>query len=420
MNTIKSDGNLNPVTFARLPIFDVKKNLWGYELVYYSANGEQASKPGTGLGITPDLMSGTSLALDQTMDRGKNIMVHFSRTNLLDNLPYTLLPGRTAVKITDPASLSDVHIQALTKLQQDGYQMTMAWHKDHGTFKTVFDQADIICLDISNRVLPDLIDICDKATAYGSVMLANQVDNQTLFDICRRAGFSFFQGSFFKQPEDISVKKVLSGTISKFALMKAIEQKDPDFSELAATIQADVAISFRLLSYLNSASFGIRRKVDSIKDAITMLGWQNLKTWLRVVLLAEVSENQHAPELIFLSAQRGKFLEQVGLSHDFWGFDPDSLFLLGMFSLLDALLNQPMTEVVKHLPLEDKLKGALCMVDNNEYVPLLKLARFFEEAAFEQSDAMINQLGLDAIKTKQAYCNAIEWANKLSEIQLKK
>ena len=193
-------------------------------------------------------------------------------------------------------------------------------------------------------------------------------------------------------------------------------QKDPDFSTLADTIQADVAISFRLLSYLNSASFGVRRKVDSIKDAITMLGWDNLKTWLRVVLLAEVSENRHASELIFLSAQRGKFLEQVGLSHDFWGFEPDSLFLLGMFSLLDALLNQPMIEIVKYLPLADKLKGALCLADNNEYVPLLKLARYFEEAAFEKSDAMIVQLGLDTLKTKQAYSNALVFANQLSQL----
>ncbi|MBA3009911.1 MAG: HDOD domain-containing protein [Proteobacteria bacterium] len=411
-----SDPNLNPVAFARLPIFDGKKNLWGYELVYYSADGDQGSTSGSSDRITPDLMSGTSLALDQTMDREKKIMVNFSRKNLLDNLPYTLPPGRTTVKIADPSSLSELHIKALSKLQQDGYQMTITWSKNHGNFPIIFGLADIICMDISNRVLPDLVEICSKAADYGSVMLANQVDNQTRFDICHKAGFSFFQGSFFKQPEDISVKKIVSGTISKFELLKAIEQKDPDFSKLAATIQADVAISFRLLSYLNSASFGVRRKVDSIKDAITMLGWDNLKTWLRVVLLAEVSENRHAPELIFLSAQRGKFLEQVGLAHDFWGFEPDSLFLLGMFSLLDALLNQPMAEVVKYLPLADKLKGALCMVDNNEYVPLLKLARFFEEAAFEQSDTMINQLGLDTIKTKQAYCSAIDWANKLSKM----
>jgi EAL and modified HD-GYP domain-containing signal transduction protein len=412
MKPKKSDNDLKPVTFARLPIFDDKKNLWGYELVYYFSNGKQAS----GGEITPDLMYGTALALEQTMDREKNILVNFSRQNLLDDLPYTLPPGRTTIKITDPGGLTDPHVQALSRLQKAGYRMTVAWVKDHGAFPMVFDQTDMICLDISNRVLPDLTDICCTATSHGSMMLAQGVDNQTKFNICSRAGFAFFQGSFFKQPEDISVKKVLSGTISKFKLMEAIEQKDPDFSTLAATIQADVAISFRLLAYLNSASFGVRRKVDSIKDAITLLGWDNLKTWLRVVLLAEVSENRHAPELIFLSAQRGKFLEQIGLTHDFWGFEPDSLFLLGMFSLLDALLNQPMAEIVRYLPLADKLKGALCMADNNEYVPVLKLARYFEEAAFEQSNTMINQLGLDTVKTRQAYCDAMDFANQLGQL----
>ncbi len=153
-------------------------------------------------------------------------------------------------------------------------------------------------------VQPDLVEACLTAAPYDAVMLADRVDNQTGFDICTKAGFSLLEGSFFKQPETMSVKKVLSGTVSKFKLIEAIEQKDPDFSKLAAGIQADVAISFRLRSYLNSASFGFRRKFESIKDAITMLGWNNLKNWLRVALLSEVSESRYASELIFLSAQR--------------------------------------------------------------------------------------------------------------------
>ncbi len=148
-----------------------------------------------------------------------------------------------------------------------------------------------------------------------------------------------------------------------------------------------------------------------------MLGWSNLRNWLRIVLLAEVAESEHASELVFLSAQRGKFLEQVSLDHDFWGFEPDSLFLLGMFSLLDAMLNQKMAEIVKYLPLADKLKEALCLEDNNEYVPLLKLAQCLEEAKFGESDTMINRLSLDTVKVKQAYYGSIEWANRLSEMQ---
>lgn len=414
MNTDKKESLLNPLTFARLPIFDLKKNLWGYELVLMSVQGDPVGKAG----FTPDLMSGISLALEQTLDRGQKIMVNFSRKHLVENLAYALPPGRTVVKITDPSGLSDALIQLVAKLKTDGYQIAAAWTKDHGN--AVFDLADMICLDISAMVLPEMKDTCAKALPHGVKMLADRVDHQTRFEICQEAGFSFFQGSFFKQPEPMVVKKIQAGTISRFKLMEAIESKDPDFSKLAAAIQADVTISFRLLSYLNSASFGFRRKIDSIKDAITLLGWNSLKNWLRVVLLSDLSDNRHASELVFLSAQRGKFLEQVGLSHDFWGFEPDSLFLLGMFSLLDALLNQPMTQIVKYLPLADKLKGALCMEDNNEYVPLLKLARHFEEAEFIRGEAMIHQLGLDPIKIKQAYCLSIDWANKLSEMQTQK
>lgn len=420
MNSEMGDSRQGPVTFARLPIFDIKKNLWGYELIYMSAGIDKSICPETGDGLTADLMSGTSLALDQIMDREKKIMIGFSRKNIMKNLPYALPPGRTVVKLSDPEGFSDEFILMLLKLKKDGYQITVPWVKNHNSCKAVYDLADIIRIDIFALVLPDLTDICLKAAPYKAAILADQVNNQTGFDVCCKAGFTLFKGTFFKKQEDVSVKKVLSGTVSRFQLMKAIEKTDPDFSELAATIQADVTISFRLLAYLNSASFGFRRKIDSIKDAVTILGWNNLKNWLRVVLLSEVSENRNASELVFLSAQRGKFLEQVCLSHDFWGFEPDSLFLLGMFSLLDALMNQPMTEILKYLPLADKLKGALLMQDNNEYVPLLKLARYLEEAAFEQTETMIGRLGLDTVKVKEAYCNALEWANKLSEMQLKR
>lgn len=403
-----------PVTFARLPIFDAGKNLWGYELAYPWVPGKEG---GSGKKeITAELVSGTALALEQTLDREKRIVVGFSQKNILENLPHALPPERTVVKLKGSEVLPGAVIQALKKLKKEGYTIVAGWNEDHETQGTALEQADIIRLDISAMVLPQLVQVCRKADSRGAVILADNVNNQTRFDICAQAGVCFFKGSFFKQPEDVSVKKILAGTVSRFKLLEAIEHKDPDFDHLAEIIQADVAVSFRLLSYLNSASFGFRRKIDSIRDAITLLGWSKLKNWLRVILLANVSESPHSRELIFLSAQRGKFLEQVGMDHDFWGFDPDSLFLLGMFSLLDALLNQPMVEIIRYLPLADKLKGALCLEPNNEYVPLLELARYYEEARFDRTEAMISQLGLTPVKVNMAYFGAIDWANRNSDM----
>lgn len=416
MDTKNNDSRLPSVTFARLPIFDPKKTLWGYELVYLPDIKKRTDLTGNNQELTADLVSGTSIAIEQKVDREKKIMVNFSWKNLADNLPYALPPGRTTVKIPNTKALPDSGVLVLNKLKKAGFRISIPWHPDHGVSRFSLELADMICMDITGKGLPDLTAVCKAYTVDGALMLATQVNDQTTFDVCTQAGFSFFQGSFFKQPENVSVKKVLPGTISRFKLLEAIEQSDPDFSKLATLIGADVGISFRLLSYLNSASFGFRRKIESIKDAITMLGWQNLKSWLRVILLSEVSESNNASELIFLSAQRGKFLEQVGTDHDFWGFEPDALFLLGMFSLLDALLNQPMAQIVKYLPLADKLKGALCMESNNEYVPLLRLAQYFEEARFDESDAMINQLGLDKLKVNLAYGGSIDWANRLHDL----
>jgi c-di-GMP phosphodiesterase len=406
MNPNNPDNNSALITFARLPIFDAKKNLWGYELIYIS-----------NAVISAALMSDTSIALEQIMDTKKNILVEFSHSNILAKLPYGLPPGRTIIKISDPQTLSDPLIEQLEKLKADKYKIALTWTNSHATCKKTFNLADIIIVDITNQGLPELTGIYKAAEPYDAMILANSVENKTKFEICHGIGFAFFQGTFFKQLEDVSAKKMMTGTISRFKIMEAIEHNDPDFNQLAKIIQEDVTISYRLLSHLNSASFGFRKKIDSIKDAITMLGWHNLKNWLRVVVLGEISEHKHSTELVFLSAQRGKFLEQVGKDHDFWGFEPDSLFLLGMFSLLDILLNQPMDKIVKHIPLADKLKGALCMENNNEYVPLLNLARYFEEAKFDQANAMINQLALDPDKIEAAYKGSIEWANKLSEMQ---
>ena len=112
-------------------------------------------------------------------------------------------------------------------------------------------------------------------------------------------------------------------------------------------------------------------------------------------------------------AQRGRFLELVARDHDYWGFDPNSLNLLGIFSLLDALIGIPMEEITTHLPLDNKLKGALCQEQNNEYLPLLQLSSYFEEARWAEAEKMLQQLNLNKQKVRAAFHNATSWAGEL-------
>jgi c-di-GMP-related signal transduction protein len=141
-----------------------------------------------------------------------------------------------------------------------------------------------------------------------------------------------------------------SNEVARFKLLRLIETDEPDVAQLAKAIQTDASISFRLLAYLNSAAFGLPRKIQSIPHAI---------------------------------------------------------------SLLDILLGIPMQEVVAHLPLDPKLKAALCREPNNEYLLLLQLARYFEEAKWPEADKMMQQLNLDSRKVKTAFQTSLNWAGEL-------
>lgn len=405
------------VSLGRQPVFDARRQLWGYEL--FCVGGPETSISGFPKeeNVAVSMASSAYLGLQQIIDRGKKIMVTFSEKNILDNLPYALPPILAAVIVEEDVYTRPLVPEMLSRLKSDGYLIAVARFSGDPAGTPLYSLADIICIDVAQKGKDRLYLLLEIARKHPAQLLAYQVEDHGRFNLCSEMGFSLFHGPFFKAPETITIRTLSSVQISRFNLLHLIEQDQPDFARLAGTIQADVTISFRLLSYLNSAAFGFSKKIQSIHQAITLLGWRKMKNWLRVVLLTDVSENKNAPELVLLSAQRGKFLELVARDHDFWGFDPDSMHLLGIFSLLDAMLGMPMAEIVAHLPLEHKLKAALCRERNNEYLPLLNLTQYLEEAHWEEAQKMIQQLNLNSAKVKAAFQASLNWADELAAMR---
>lgn len=400
------------VSLARQPIFDSSQRLWGYELVGVCSSGGFSSAYADTASMAVSLAASTYMGLQKALDRDHKIVVQFSEKNILEALPYALPPGKAAVKVSGTSQMESSLRESLTQLKADGYMLVVE-ADDTDVDMSLLDMADYVFLSVKEMNRNDLNLFRQKMEPYPCRPIAGAVQDQSVFKVCRDAGFDLFQGAFFKQPEEISVKKLPASAASRFQLFKIIEQEDPDFAELAEVISADVSISFRLLAYINSAAFGFRQKIRSIREAINMLGWQKMKNWLRVVVLSDVSQNKNATELVLLSAQRGKFLEQVVLDHDYWGFNPDSLFLLGMFSLLDAMLNRNMEEIVTYLPLEEKLKASLCRDPNSEYLSFLRLSECFEEAKWDEAEAMIQKLGMDGAKVKAGFQLAVNWSGEM-------
>lgn len=407
-------GRADTVSFIRYPIFKENQQLWGYRVRCIDRRGDAAHRI-SGEGDVSALVSTSSyMGLGRLLSKGKCLMVDFNQQSILKTIPHALPQSNSAIRVSERMPLDKGVLDALGALKEEGYRIAVSRFSGDRTLARLYDMADILCLKTGGKNRISLSEMVETASQYPADIMGEQVRERDHYIRCKELGFSLFQGAFFKTPEKISVRKISSNQASRFKLMKIIEADKPDFDALAEAIQSDVTISLRLLTYLNSAAFGLVRKISSIQQAITMLGWDNIKKWLRVVVLSDVSSYNYAGELVLISSQRGKFLEKIVMDHDFWGFNPDSLFLLGIFSLLDALLGIPMEKVVQHLPLEERLRTALLREANCEYGPFLELAEMMEDGEWDRAERMIQQLSMDKDKVKIAFHEAVEWANELS------
>jgi EAL and modified HD-GYP domain-containing signal transduction protein len=404
------------LSIARQPVFDEKRRLWGYALYCVGQTGPLLSMPSEADGVAIRVASSAYLGLQQIVAQGKRALVGFSENSILKQLPYALPPELTVVQVTPDVFRKPSVPEVLAQLKSDGYSVAVVGFEAAENIKPLYAMADVIGLEIQGLTRPMLADLVGRAQGYQAALLAVQVQEGAQFLMCRDLGFTLFHGAFFKRPDTIQMRQLTSNEVARFNLLHMLEHEEPDFDQLAEAIQSDVSISFRLLAYLNSAAFGFRRKIESIHQAIAMLGWRKIKNWLRVVLINDMSQKAEGSELMAVAVQRGKFLEQIARDHDFWGFDPEILHLLGIFSLLDTMLGLPMKDIVSYLPLDSKLKAALCREPNNEYLPLLELAQHCEEARWEESDQMIQRLNLNAAKVKAAFQASVDWANEMASL----
>jgi c-di-GMP phosphodiesterase len=406
----KDSWDPQTVSIARQPIFDDRGYLGGYELVCIS-NGSPL-QPETAINVA----SSAYLCLQQIMQGGKKIIVDFSEKSILDNLPYVLPPVRAAIKLGEELSLQPSVMETLNNLKSKGYLLAIRDFTGNPDYEALYQLADILSIETFNREDGEIKKRLESAQRYKAQLLANHVQDRKLYEACRELGFSIFGGPFFKHPDTMTVRKLSSNEILRFKLLKLIESKDPDIPQIVKTIQSDATISFRLLAFLNSAAFAFSQKIKSIQQALSLLGWSNTKNWLRVVLLTDMTQTKEAQELVLLSAQRGMFLELVAREHNYWGFNPETMHLLGLFSLLDALLDLPMAEIVSNLPIDNKMKAALCREANNEYSPLLHLVLCFEEARWDEAETEIRRLNLDSAKVMPSFQKSVHWASNLTQM----
>lgn len=402
------------VFVARQPIFDTKQNVFGYELLFRS------SGDATGAFVTDSDMATTKVIADgfllahAGMEPGQRALINFPRKLLLDDAAFALPPDIAIVEILEDVKPEPDVLHAISVLKQSGFTLAMDDYMGEPELEPFLQFVDIIKVDILGLDSdPERIgETVKKLEKYDCRLLAEKVEDLETFEVCKAHGFTLFQGFFFSKPEIIPGRKISSSEIAKLQLLKELGHATFDVSKIGRIIQADISLSYRLFQYINSAGLGVRYKVESVPRAITLLGQRQLAQWLRVAIMSDLSPNKKAEEVAFLSVHRGRFLEMMDDAAKKFGISPETMFLLGLFSLLDALLGQPMDEILKNVPLDDEVKDAL-IGKESRLKPLLELSRAYERGRWDHVLDISQLTGLRQDVTDKLYVQAMAWTQEM-------
>jgi c-di-GMP phosphodiesterase len=387
---------------ARQPIFDRKLDVVGYELLFrgrgyagdgFSDNPQLAT-------ATVVLNSFTELELKRIVGR-KTAWVNVGREFVTDGLAQAIPADLGGLEISESEEFDEELVDALRDLKSQGYRLALDGFSSESA-ASVLELFDVVKLDVLELGHAGLTEAVQRLRDYPCQVLAHRVATHPDHEFCASLGCDLFQGYFFCQPAVVGTRSISANRLALLQVVAALQRSDVELSDVDQLIARDVALSFRMLRYVNSAFFGVRSEVRSIGHALALLGLENARRWATLSVLASVDDKP--TELTLTALTRARFCELAGEELGLAG--GSELFTLGLFSVIDALMDTPMQDVVESLPLADDMRDALV----HRSGPLGELLN--AAAAREQGES---GGGTIVPHADELYLRSVIWANTAAE-----
>lgn len=345
----------NNVYLGRQAIFDRRANVAAYELLYRDSN-ENAAKftDNTTATRTTIINALTEFGLDAISDE-KDVFINFSPESLTDNFAQLLPRERTVIEVLETVVPDDPTVMVFEKLKGDGCRLALDDFVFEDRYAPLLKLADIVKVDLRMTPQQELERHVQLMRDYDITLLAEKVETQEEMDRCVELGFELFQGWFYCRPQVMVGRSLPADRSGTLRLVAELQKPDLPLDEIAALISQDPGLSVKLLKYINSAHVGLTRKVESIKHAASLVGRQRLRIWGTLLGLGGLTDKPR--ELLVAANIRGRMCDRIG--SDVFGDTTGAYFTVGMFSLLDAMLDIPLEELVRPLPLSEAVLEAL-------------------------------------------------------------
>ena len=389
---------------ARQPIFNHKLNVVGYELLFrgrgYAADAliDDAER------ATATVVLNTLTELDMgRIVAGKTAWINASREFLLDDLIRAVPPEVVGLEVPETEQFDDEMIEALRELKSAGYKLALDDFRYRDGSDALLELFDVVKLSMPELGRQQMRELAQRLRPYSGKVLADKLGTRPDHEVCIAAGYDLFQGYFFCRPAVVGTRGISANRLALLQVVAALNDPAIELAEIEQLVARDVALSFRLLRYVNSAFFGLRGDVRSIGQALALLGLENVRRWATLSTLASVDNKP--TELTLTALIRARFCELAG-AHRGIGTAAE-LFTLGLFSVIDGMMDAPMHDVVSSLPLAEDMREAL-VSRRGQMGQLLNCVTALEAAEDGPATAFVTDAG-------DLYLEALMWANSAAE-----
>ena len=395
---------------ARQPIVDAQHKLLGYELLLRPSHQSQHADLGTNPSATLHVITNTLCDMGtKWLLEGRLAFINMEYELLMGEFVSLLPSDKVVIEVLESVEPTPELLARLDELKTAGYKFALDKFKIRPGIEKLLPYASYIKFDMLTQPIQQTAALVKKLNKLPARLIAERVESITTFNECRDMGFHYFQGYYFAHPEHLVARVMNPAHVIVLQLLDKV-RNEADIKEIEDLFKQDVALTFKLLRYINSAGFGLSCEVQSIRHAVSILGMKPLYRWL-TLLLATAGTGAVSPAQARTAITRGRLCELLG-KHFMTKTDQDNLFITGVFSLLDAMLDTPMEEILERLIIPESISEAL-LNRTGAYGPILALAEACETHNSERLDELTESLMLTPDVVNKDHLESLAWVEQL-------
>jgi len=327
--------------------------------------------------------------------------VNVSRDFILSDFCESVPKNGVVLQIAGDTPADETYLSALSHLSKQGYSIALHDFVYRDELRSLAEVADIVKLNVKSLNRSNLSQQLEAVRPFKVKTLAEAVETHEDYQYCKNLGFDYFEGFFFCKPQFAKDSPLPSNRLSTLHLLTKLQDPEISLRELELAVGQDVALTYRILRYLNSPMHALPRKVESLRHAIALVGTALIRQWASVIWLESIEEKPR--ELMIMAMVRAHMCQQLGVAMG--KRNVDQFFTVGLLSLLDALMDRPMSVVLDELPLVDEVKDAL-MLRTGLLGTSLNCVEAYERCDWEKTSCAT----LDEKKIREAYLTSVAWS----------